>query len=48
MLQEARIKLTMAQTRLKQAESDVSIQLSSAYDKAEHLEHPVVLGERPA
>ena len=40
-LQSARIKLTMAQTQLKQAESDVSIQLSSAYDKAEQLEQLV-------
>ncbi|WP_260181824.1 TolC family protein [Tunturibacter empetritectus] len=40
-LQEARIKLTMAQTQLKQTEADVSIELSSAYDKAEQLEQLV-------
>jgi outer membrane protein TolC len=40
-LQSARIKLTMAQTQLKQAEADVSIELSSAYDKAEQLEQLV-------
>jgi outer membrane protein TolC len=37
-LEDARIKLTMAQTQLKQVEADVSIELSSAYDKAEQLE----------
>jgi outer membrane protein TolC len=37
-LQDARIKLTLAQTELQQAENDVRIQLSSAYDKAEQLE----------
>ena len=40
-LQDARIKLTMAQTQLKQVEDDVSIELSSAYDKAEELEQLV-------
>jgi outer membrane protein TolC len=40
-LQDARIKLTMAQTQLKQVEADVSIELSSAYDKAEQLEQLV-------
>jgi outer membrane protein TolC len=40
-LQDARIKLTMAQTELKQAEADVTIELSSAYDKAEQLEQLV-------
>jgi len=40
-LQDARIKLTMAQTQLKQVEDDVSIELSSAYDKAEQLEQLV-------
>jgi outer membrane protein TolC len=40
-LQDARIKLSMAQTQLKQAEADVSIELSSAYDKAEQLEQLV-------
>jgi outer membrane protein TolC len=38
-LQDARIKLTLAQTQLEQAENDVRIELSSAYDKAEQLEH---------
>jgi outer membrane protein TolC len=37
-LQSARIKLTMAQTQMTQAESDVRIELSSAYDKADQLE----------
>jgi outer membrane protein TolC len=37
-LQDARIKLMMAQTQLQQAENDVRIELSSAYDKAEQLE----------
>ena len=37
-LQDARIKLTMAQTQLQQAENDVRIELSSEYDKAEQLE----------
>jgi outer membrane protein TolC len=40
-LQDARIKLTMAQTQLKQVEADVSIEVSSAYDKAEQLEQLV-------
>jgi outer membrane protein TolC len=40
-LQEARIKLTMTQTQLKQIEADVSIELSSAYDKVEQLEQLV-------
>jgi outer membrane protein TolC len=40
-LQDARIKLTMAQTQLKQVEADVTIELSSAYDKAEQLEQLV-------
>jgi outer membrane protein TolC len=40
-LQDARIKLTMAQTQLKQVEDDVTIELSSAYDKAEQLEQLV-------
>jgi outer membrane protein TolC len=40
-LQDARIKLTMAQTQLKQTEADISIELSSAYDKAEQLEQLV-------
>ena len=40
-LHDARIKLTMAQTQLKQVEDDVSIELSSAYDKAEQLEQLV-------
>jgi len=40
-LQSARIKLTMAQTQLKQVEADVSIEVSSAYDKAEQLEQLV-------
>jgi outer membrane protein TolC len=40
-LQDARIKLTMAQTQLKQIEADVTIELSSAYDKAEQLEQLV-------
>jgi outer membrane protein TolC len=40
-LQEARIKLTMAQTQLKQVEADVSIEISAAYDKAEQLEQLV-------
>jgi outer membrane protein TolC len=34
-LKDARIKLTLAQTELQQAENDVRIELSSAYDKAE-------------
>jgi outer membrane protein TolC len=37
-LKDARIKLTLAQTELQQAENDVRIELSSAYDKAEQLE----------
>jgi outer membrane protein TolC len=37
-LQDARIKLMMAQTHLQQAENDVRIEVSSAYDKAEQLE----------
>ena len=37
-LHDARIKLAMAQTQLEQAENDVRIELSSAYDKAEQLE----------
>lgn len=37
-LQDARIKLTMAQTQLEEAENDARIELSSAYDKAEQLE----------
>jgi outer membrane protein TolC len=37
-LRDAGIKLTMAQTQLAQVESDVRIELSSAYDKAEQLE----------
>jgi len=40
-LRDARIKLTMAQTQLKQIETDVSIELSSAYDQAEQLEQLV-------
>ncbi|WP_353072385.1 TolC family protein [Tunturiibacter gelidoferens] len=40
-LQDARIKLTMAQTQLKQTEADVSIELSSAYDKTEQLDQLV-------
>jgi outer membrane protein TolC len=36
-LKDARIKLTLAQTELQQAENDVRIELSSAYDKAEQL-----------
>ena len=40
-LQDARIKLTMAQTQLKQTEADVSIELSSAYDKVEQIEQLV-------
>jgi outer membrane protein TolC len=40
-LQDARIKLTMAQTQLKQIEADVSIELSSTYDKVEQLEQLV-------
>lgn len=37
-LHDARIKLTMAQTQLEQAENDARIELASAYDKAEQLE----------
>ena len=37
-LQDARIKLTLAQTQLEQDENDVRIELSSAYDQAEQLE----------
>ena len=37
-LQDARIKLRMAQTQLEGAENDARIELSSAYDKAEELE----------
>ena len=37
-LHDARIKLMMAQTQLDQAENNVRIELSSAYDKAEQLE----------
>jgi outer membrane protein TolC len=37
-LQDARIKLTMAQTQLSQVEADATIELSSAYDKTEQLE----------
>jgi outer membrane protein TolC len=37
-LKDARIKLTLAHTELQQAENDVRIELSSAYDKAEQLE----------
>lgn len=40
-LKDARIKLTLAQTELQQAENDVRIELSSAYDKAEQLERLV-------
>jgi outer membrane protein TolC len=40
-LRDARIKLTMAETQLKQTEADVSIELSSAYDRAEQLEQLV-------
>lgn len=40
-LQDARIKLTMAQTQLRQVEADVTIELSSAYDKVEQLEQLV-------
>ena len=40
-LQDARIKLAMAQTQLKQVEADISIELSSAFDKAEQLEQLV-------
>jgi outer membrane protein TolC len=37
-LKDARIKLALAQTELQQAENDVRIELSSAYDKTEQLE----------
>jgi outer membrane protein TolC len=37
-LRDARIKLSMAQTQAQQAENDVRIEISSAYDKAEELE----------
>jgi outer membrane protein TolC len=40
-LKDSRIKLTLAQTELQQAENDVRIELSSAYDKAEQLEQLV-------
>jgi outer membrane protein TolC len=40
-LQDARVKLTLAQTELQQTENDVRIELSSAYDKAEQLEQLV-------
>jgi outer membrane protein TolC len=40
-LKDARIKLTLAQTELQQAENDVRIELSAAYDKAEQLEQLV-------
>jgi len=36
-LRDARIKLSMAQTQLQQAENDVRIEISAAYDKAEQL-----------
>jgi outer membrane protein TolC len=37
-LRDAKIKLSMAQAQLAQAENDARVQLSAAYDKAEELE----------
>jgi len=37
-LQDARIKLSMAQTQLAQTENDVRIQISATYDKVEQLQ----------
>jgi outer membrane protein TolC len=40
-LKQAKIELQMAETQLQQTESEVSIQISAAYDKAEQLQQLV-------
>lgn len=40
-LKDARIRLAMAETALKQAENDATLELSSAYDKVEQLQQLV-------
>jgi outer membrane protein TolC len=46
-IKDARIKLMMAQNQLEQAESDVRIELSSSYDKAEQLEQLLSVTSAP-
>jgi outer membrane protein TolC len=40
-LKQAKIQLQMAETQLQQMESDVAIEIASAYDKVEQLQHLV-------
>jgi outer membrane protein TolC len=44
-LQDARIKLSMARTQLAQAENDVRIQISAAYDRVEELQELLKVSE---